>query len=145
MQLNSLCYVHNLVTGEAEGPPEVEGAAEEAEGPPEVEGAEAEGAHDANVQPAPPQQQGRRGRQGNHIEDLSHTLNMPGCHLRKYKQVNPNTGVEKYVWEAKLGKGLLGDDGCKSHTRTVDETKPGRDNASIIAECQMFVLTARMA
>ena len=71
-------------------------------------------------------------------------MNMPGCHLRKYKQVNPNTGVEKYVWEAKLGKGLLGDDGCKSHTRTVDETKPGRDNASIIAECQMFVLTARI-
>ena len=72
-------------------------------------------------------------------------MNMAGCHLRKYKKVDPNTGVKKYVWEAKLGKGLVGDDGCKSHTRTVDETKLGKDNNSIIAECQMFVLTSRIA
>ena len=68
---------------------------------------------------------------------------MPRCFLRKYRKVDPKTGIEKYMWEGKLRGGLIGEDGKRSYSRTVDETKPGRDNDSIIAECQMFLYTAR--
>ena len=63
--------------------------------------------------------------------------------MRSYLRYDPKTGIGQYVWEATLGKGLIGDDGFKSQSRAVDNTKPGRDDDSVIAECQMSVYTAR--
>lgn len=81
------------------------------------------------------------GRQyGRCVEDRDAAIGLPGCTMRKYRKVARN-GVISFNWLAKLPPGCVDDSGRKSRSRTIDEASVDRNEESIIAEIEMWLLS----